>query len=202
MIKKIISFIVIILIFAGAYYFFSKKGGGLANINLNNLEELKNKSPELASYIDKVIKAEEDAKKDPQKIENYATLGLAWKSLAEWSNKSGLKNYKDYYKKSLETYQKAIELTGRHNTLYITNAGKMAEYLEDYKLAEDYYKEAITISPGDVTYYVLLAELYEYRMNKTKEEIVAVYDDGAKVAIDRNFLEKRKESYLKRVNSN
>lgn len=147
-----------------------------------------------------MIKWEKELKKDESRVEIYTTLGLAWKSLADWSQNAGVDNYKDYYQKALGVYEKGIEITRRRNTLLITNAANMAKYLEDYELAEDYYKEAISVSPGDVTYYVSLAELYEYNMGKSKDEIIAVYDEGIKVVIDFGFLQKRKESYLKRAN--
>ena len=38
-------------------------------------------------------------------------------------------------------------------------------------------------------------------MNKTKDEIIAVYDQGIKRVMNPSFLEKRKEGYLKRVNN-
>ncbi len=128
----------------------------------------------------------------------YNTLGLAWKSLAEWSRSAGVENYKGYYKKALEVYEAGVEKTRRRNTLLMTNAGNMAKYIEDYELAENYYKEAISVSPGDETYYVLLAELYEYEMGKTKEEVVAAYDQGIGKAINSGFIIKRKEAYLER----
>ncbi len=195
--KKIIIFAVIALLFIVGFYLLTSKE---QQTSISDLEIIKQNNPELSKYIDDVIKWQEKLKEDESNIEMYNTLGLAWKSLAEWGRNSKLENYQNYYGEALKVYEAGIEKTLRKNTLLMTNAGNMAKYLEDYELAEDYYKEAITVSPGDVTYYVLLAELYEYNMNKTKEEVVAVYDEGIKRVLDVGFLEKRKEVYLKRAN--
>jgi len=194
--KKIIILIILtlLIIISLGWHFYAKQ-----NI-VSDLEKVKQEHPELAGYVDDVIKYENKLKEDETIIETYTSLGLAWKSLADWAKNSGTEDYKDYYRKALEVYEKGIEITNRRNTLLMTNAGNMAKYLKNYELAENYYKEAISVSPGDVTYYVLLAELYEYQMNKAKEEVVAVYDEGMKVVIDPSFLQKRKEVYLNRVN--
>ena len=198
--KKIIIGAAIILLLAAvaatAFWFYQTKTPAGQT---NRLESLKTEHPEWASYIDNVIKWQGELAKDQNNIENYTTLGLFWKTLADYASSAKLENYKDYYREALNVYEAGIVKAERKNTLLMINAGNMAKYLEDYKLAEDYYKEAISVSPGDATYYVSLAELYEYEMKKTKEEVIAIYDEGLKRTLDVGFLQKRKESYLKRV---
>ncbi|MCG2698174.1 hypothetical protein L6307_03765 [Candidatus Parcubacteria bacterium] len=196
MIKKIIVFVVIALLFIAGFYLFLNKE---QQTSISDLEIIKQNHPELSKYIDDAVKWREKLKEDENNIEMYNTLGLAWKSLADWGRNSKLENYQDYYAEALKVYEAGIEKTLRKNTLLMTNAGNMAKYLEDYELAEDYYKEAITVSPGEVTYYALLSELYEYEMKKTKEEVAAVYDEGMKRVLDMGFLEKRKDAYLNRT---
>jgi len=195
--KKIIIFTILalIVIVGLAWYFYARQASQF------QLNKLKQDHPEWAGLVDDVIKYENALKEDEANVGSYLSLGLAWKSLADKAYDLKLENYKEYYSQALEAYEKGIIVTNRRNTLLITNAGNMAKYLEDYQLAEDYYKEAITVSPGDVTYYVLLAELYEYKTNKTLEEVVAVYDEGMKWVINPEFLEKRKQVYLKRANN-
>jgi tetratricopeptide (TPR) repeat protein len=190
--KKIFFSILAILIILGGWYFFSGK-----NKNID-LEKIKFAYPNLAVYVDGVMKAQDSLNQNKDEIDNYTALGLAWKSLADWSQKEGVENYKDYYREALKVYQTGIERTQRKNTLLMTNAANMERYLGEYKLAEEYYKEAISVSQGDESYYVYLAELYEYQMGKSKEEILAVYDEGLKWVINKNWLESEKESYLER----
>ncbi|MFA4833837.1 MAG: hypothetical protein WC619_03245 [Patescibacteria group bacterium] len=192
--KKIIFSVLALIIIAGAgWYFFAGDNEQF------DLKKLKQQYPNLTAYADGVIKAQENLNQSKEEIENYTTLGLAWKSLAERARQAGIADYAGYYKKALDVYEQGIEKTSRRNTLLMTNAGNMAKYLGDYKLTESYYKEAISVSPGDETYYALLAELYEYEMGKTKEEILAVYDEGMEQALNASWLTARKESYLERT---
>lgn len=196
--KKIIITILALLlaIFLGWYLYYNN-----LKDDAINLEKLKQEQPQLTTYIDDVIEAAKKLNEDDVVVSNYLVLGLAWKSLADRIKDLKIENYKSYYKQALDIYDKGIDLTGRRNTLFMVNAGNMAKYLEDYELTEDYYKEAITVAPGDVSYYVLLAELYENKMNKSTEDIVAVYDEGMKrVIINVGFLQTRKEQYLEKVN--
>jgi len=193
--KKIIfAILALIIIAAAGWYFFSWK-----NQNIN-LEKIKSAYPDLAVYVDNVTKAQASLSENKDEIENYVVLGLNWKTLADWSQKEDPENYKNYYREALKTYQAGIEKSLRKNTLLMTNAASMAKYLGDYKLAEDYYKEAISIAPGDESYYISLAELYEYQMKKSKEEVLAVYDEGLKWVINKTGLTAEKEAYLQRLN--
>ena len=191
--KKFFFFILAILIILFGWYFLRGENKGM------DLEKMKSTYPNLTVYIDGVEKAETSLNQDKDEIDNYIILGLAWKSLADWSQKEGVENYKDYYREALKVYQAGIEKTQRKNTLLMTNAGNMEKYLENYQAAEEYYKEAISVSQGDESYYIYLAELYEYQMGKSKEEILAVYDEGLKWLINKNWLESEKEAYLQRL---
>ncbi|MDD5290724.1 MAG: hypothetical protein PHZ04_01280 [Patescibacteria group bacterium] len=194
--KKIIFIIlVLIIVGAGGWYFFA------SHKEQARLEDLKQQYPKLANYIDDVIEKQANLEEDKNDIERYTTLGLAWKSLADWAKQAGIADYASYYQKALDIYEQGIKKTSRRNTLLMTNAGNMAKYLGDYKLAENYYKEAISVSPGDETYYSLLADLYEYEMGKTKEEIIAVYDEGLKHVLNTGWLTAGKEAYLGRAES-
>lgn len=193
--KKIIIVIVcllVVLVIGSGYYFLRGEKG-------INLEKLKQQNPDLATWVDDVAKWDKQLKDDESRIESYNTLGMTWKQLADQACFKQVENCKQYYGEALKVYQKGIDVSKRTNTLLMTNAGNMAKNMDDYVLAEDYYKEAISVSPGDSSYYILLAELYEYRMNKTKEEVVAVYDQGIARVITPGFLTKRKADYLSRV---
>jgi tetratricopeptide (TPR) repeat protein len=191
--KKIIFVILIlIIILAGGWYFFLGE-------KQQSLEGLKTAHPGLSSQIDSVIKAQANLDENGDEIENYTTLGLAWKSLADWSQKEGVENYKDYYREALKIYEAGVKRSLRKNTLLMVNAGNMAKYIEDYKLAEDYYKEAISVSPGDESYYSYLAQLYENEMEKSKEEVLAIYDEGLKKVLNKAGLTAKKSAYLERI---
>jgi|GEM_PF-1723792 len=195
--KKIIiisSVLLILTLGAGlAYYLYNNQIGGKTD-----LARIKNEHPELTSYVDEIASWQEKLDKDKADILNYNGLGLAWKSLAEAAQTQKISDGKEYYNEAFKVYQKGIEVSQRKNTVLMVNAGNMAKYLGDYQSAEDYYKEAIAISPGEVTYYLMLAEFYEYNMKKPKEDIIALYEQGKKRVLNPQFLEDRIDDYLTR----
>lgn len=183
--------VIIIAAIAGLFYF-------RRSDRVNSLEKTKQDYPALASYIDDVIKWEDKLKENETRVESYATLGLIWKGLADQACNLKAPNCEKYYGDALKVYEKAVEITKRRNTLFLINAGNMARYLKDYAKTEDYYREAISVAPGDASLYLTLGELYEYDLKKTKEEIVALYEEGIKRMLDPRILEKAKEEYLER----
>lgn len=167
-----------------------------------DLEKLKQDYPALISFVDDVEKWRGKTEEDEKNVENYTNLGLMWKWLADKACEIKAPNCTDYYQEALEVYEKAIVLSERKNTLFMANAGNMARYLKDYARAENYYKEAISVAPGDYPLYFTLAELYEYDMKKGKNEIVALYDAGIKRVLNPAVLEKSKLEYLERLTTN
>lgn len=191
--KKIfifVFFLIILVAAAGLLYFRGNKQA--------DLEKLKQDYPALISFVDDVEKWRGKMEEDEKNIENYTNLGLMWKWLADKACEIKAPNCADYYQEALEVYEKAIVLSERKNTLFMANAGNMARYLKDYARAEDYYKEAISVAPGDYPLYFTLAELYEYDMKKGKDEIVALYDAGIKRVLNPAVLESYKQEYLER----
>jgi tetratricopeptide (TPR) repeat protein len=198
--KKIIiliTAIVIILAASGAAWYFLSP----SQAESNKLNEIKKTYPELAEFTDDIVKEQTKMKTDESRMESYFSLGLAWKSLADRANDRKLNDTSYYYQKALETYQKGIEVTKHKNPTLMMNAADMEIYLKNYAPAEDYYKEAISVMPGQAAYYVALADLYESYMNKSKEEIIAVFDEGLTRVIGENNtnLQIYKDRYLKRI---
>ncbi|MFA6171922.1 MAG: hypothetical protein WCW77_02260 [Patescibacteria group bacterium] len=186
----------LVIIAAGAFAYFYKFKPAESEMALGGL---KKDHPELSALADDVITEQEKMKKDPGNVINYNSLGMAWKTLAEKAHDIKLENYKEYYNEALKVYDKGIEVSQRKNTVLIVNAGNMAKYLENYPLAEEYYKEAISVSPGDATYYIYLAELYEYQMKKSKDDIIGIYEQGKKRILNPDFLQARIDEYLGRT---
>jgi tetratricopeptide (TPR) repeat protein len=196
--KLIIICALAVLVIAGGWYYFTPRENKTVNNQGNqsgkvNLDEVRSEFPELSPYIDDIIKCDNILKEEKDKLENYAALGLAWKSLADRTKNP------EHYQRALGVYEEAIEKTGGQNGLYWLNAGNMENRLKNYQKAEEYYLKAIGVAPAETTYYFALADLYEYQLNKSKEAIVAVYDQGISQSLFPEALEKRKEQYLKRV---
>lgn len=188
-IKIILIFILVVLLAGGgSYYYFYIYSSAEAK-----LERLKKEKPELQEYVDDVFKGINKLNEDKQRVESYSTLGLYWKSLADRSQKP------EHYREALKIYQQAIDLTLHKNTLFMVNAGHMAEYLKDYNLAESYYKEAISVAPGDAVPYYDLVNLYRWKMKKSPEEIIAVLDEGISRMVNPKPLQALKDEYLEQI---
>lgn len=154
--------------------------------------QIKDRS-DLVAIFNKAKKSEEEIAKDTEKSSAYFDLGLYWKSIAE------LGGGEPFFKESLKIYEKGIEKFGQKNILFYLNAGKLAERLEDYGKAEKYYKKAVEISPADESGYLYLVDLYSYKMEASKEEILKVFDVGLKVMMDSTPLIFGRASYLRRI---
>lgn len=201
--NKIVILVLVILLFVLAFlgwrYFFTNskqaKQGQTTDlhsleISTASLEQLKKDYPQLVSFVDDIKAEAEKVQVAPNEIVNYFDLGLAWKSLADRT-----KN-KEHYRSALLVYEAGIKKTAGKNTIFFNNAGHMAEYLEDYNLAEQYYRQAINVDSGDFNNYVNLIELYQYKLKKSKPEIMAVFDEAlAKVITNRSDVLKFKEIF-------
>lgn len=135
------------------------------------------------------------AKKNKQEgtvtLERVVIIGNSWKGLGDQTQD------KFFYKKSLAVYQEGIKLFGDKNVLVYWNAGKITEYLEDYDLAENYYRQSIAIAPGYEDPYRNLADLYRFKMKKDPKDITAVYDEGMEATAGSANLFLDKCSYLR-----
>ncbi len=180
----VVAIIAVIVVFA----FLAPKGG---NSELSKLDQLKQKQPQYATEIDKVIKFKKQLDSDPTRVESYSTLGFVWKSLADRTNDL------NHYREALKVYEKAIEVTKRKNTLFLVNAGNMNIYLKNYTATENYYKEGISVAPGDTDMYIKLLDLYKDYMNKSKDEMKKVIDEAAKVVMSGGAINTMRKIYLK-----
>lgn len=149
--------------------------------------------PDLVAIFDKVKKSQEEMAKNPEKASVYFDLGLYWKSIAE------LGGGEPFFKESLKVYEKGIEKFGQKNILFYLNGGKLAERLEDYNKAEQYYRKAIEISSADESGYLYLVDLYSYQMKKTEEDVLKVFEEGQKKMMNSMPLIAGRASYLRRI---
>jgi tetratricopeptide (TPR) repeat protein len=149
-------------------------------------------NPALVALYDKAMVKEKEIKASPDKAALYFDLGLTWKSIAEQGGPE------EFFNKSLAVYEQGIELFGQKNILFYLNAGNVAERVGDYAKAEEYFKKAFEISPADESGYLELAELYEYKLKKTKDEVVAVFKLGQQKLVNPALIVSARASYLRR----
>lgn len=160
--------------------------------SLQSLDELAKTRPDLEPFIQKARTWEEKVGADPNNAEFYFSLGLAWKSIGDRVEERP----NPWYASSLAVYEKGVELTERKDTIFLMNAGNLAELQRDYPRAETYFLDAVRQTPGDVDIYIRLADLYRYHMKKSPQDIVALLDKGIAVAALPSRLVSYKELYL------
>lgn len=149
--------------------------------------------PNLEEIFYEAQGVEAQIEKEPENASLYLTLGLRWKSIAE------LGGGEPFFQKSLETYEMGIEKFGQQNILFYLNGGKLAERLNNFEKAEQYYKKAIEISSADESGYLYLADLYSYKMNKSKEEVLRALEGGMNKMLSPIPLIAARAAYLRRV---
>ncbi len=190
---KVLLVIVLVLIVVGFcfWYFYLKNN----NVNDSKIIDIINKKyPEFSEYTQKVNLYDEKIKNDSGNVANYLSLGIQWKSIADRAKDE---DKETYYNKARETYIKGVEISQRKNSILMYNVAKISEYLKDYQTAETYYREAISIDPGNQMLYTSLADLYRYYMGKTKEEVLSVYDEGIKKATINSSVQQARDIYLR-----
>ena len=151
--------------------------------------------PDLIELYNRAKKGEEEIAKTPDKAVLYFNVGLDWKSIAERLET----NKREFYKRSLAVYEQGIKKFGQKNILFYLNGGKLAEHVEGYTKAEKYYRKAIEIAPGDESGYLYLVDLYSYKMNKPKAEVLKVFEEGMKKMMNPALLISGRATYLNRI---
>lgn len=150
--------------------------------------------PDLLILFDKTKTIKEKISKEPANAAWYLELGMTWKSIAERGGGEL------FFKKSLDAYEYGIKKFGKQNILFYLNGGKLAERIDENAKAEKYYKEAIKLSPADESGYLYLADLYSYKMFKSKEDVVRIYSLGIDSQMVNTIpLVAARASYLRRI---
>lgn len=170
----------------GGYKYFT------ANVSVPSRDVLAGKSDLEAAY-DKAIKYEAIIAEKPNEIQHYLAVGAAWKLIGDATRE------KQWYKLSLDAYERGIEITKRKNSTFLTNAGQIEEQLGNYTQAKSYYLESIDLSPGDAGYHLLYINLLRYKLKASPEVILAAYDVGLSRVIGGADLISSRSQYLKAI---
>lgn len=179
------SLICVSAAFAG-YKFF------VAKVTIPTRDVLAGKS-DLETVYDKAIKYETMISEKPGETQNYLALGSAWKLIGDATHD------RQWYKLSLDAYERGISLTKRKNSILLTNAGQIEEQLGNFSQAKSYYLESIDLSPGDTSYHLLYINLLRYKLKSSPEVILAAYELGMSRVIGGADLISSRSQYLKSI---
>lgn len=109
-------------------------------------------------FFNDLLKAEKFLLEHPESVEGYLASGQAWKTFGEATGD------RRYFERSRNVYARGVRAFGEQNTVILLNAGNMEEYLENFLRAEELFKQAVRINPGQTEPYLELVDLYRYHM--------------------------------------
>ncbi|NQU83149.1 MAG: hypothetical protein HQ536_00395 [Parcubacteria group bacterium] len=150
-------------------------------------------SNELRDDYDEARKAEAKIKETPDILLPYIQAGFAWKILADSTREEV------FYKKATDVYKQAIDHFEMQYYMPYANLASIYQTLGEFEKTEEMLKKALQIVPGEAPLYTKLAELYHYDMNKTPEEVLAVYDEGIERGLSAIPLMIAKAAYLRDI---
>lgn len=180
----------IILVLAGGFIMYQLINSSW-RMDQQILKRLGNNKEWLVQYDElrkKIKNNKEKGGKDPATL---ISLGFAWKGLGDATKD-------DYFlKQALKIYQQGIDRFGSQNVIFYWSAGSVANSMEEFEMAEKYYKSAIVVAPAYMEGYTYLADLYKFKMKKNPDEIIKVYNNGIKATDGSLQLILDKSSYLR-----
>lgn len=168
--KLIILFLAVLMLGAGGV-------GGYFYIQKAKEDKFLSTNKQTKDAYEIVKKRQKDIKEDKDNYDAYMSLAFHWKGIGEVT-----KNEK-YLMNAIEVYNKVIKKWGPKAYLPFVNQANVYILLNDYEYAEENLKVALELDPGEQSLYVALADLYINYMNKSNEEIIAVYESGIKRVI-------------------
>lgn len=148
-----------------------------------DLAELKVMDDAVVFYKQQIVELEKNVSniQDEQEKKNY------YDDLALYYSKLG------DYRKSYEYYLKSLDISFVNRKTWL-NFGNLLVKMNAYQSAEIAYLKANEINPYEELNYIELADLY-ILMQKSNEEILAVYDKGISLIEKPSILLKNKAEF-------
>lgn len=183
---KIIIIAAIIVVIAGGIggYFYWQKAKEAEFLSTN---------PQTKAAYEIIVRREAQIKKDKSNYDAYMSLGFNWKGIGEVTKDD------KYLKKAIAAYNQVIKRWGNAAYLPFVNRANVYIDLKDYARAEEDFKVALEIGPGEQNIYISLADLYKNYMNKDSQTIKAVYEKGIKTVVGGGNLVVSYASYLEEI---
>lgn len=192
---KLISFLVGVGVLLAGGTLLAWNQGLLFNPDRALYNQIKHE-PSLVALFNKAKEAEQKINAHPEVVAPYFDAGLYWKSIAEQMPGG---DRAPFFKRSLAVYERGIKRFGQTNILFYLNGGKLAERVADYAKAEAYYRQAIAIAPGDESGYINLADIFAFKTQRPKADILALYTAAEKRMINPVTIIAARASYLRHI---
>lgn len=107
------------------------------------------------------------------------------------------------YDRAIAAYKEAATISHYSNWIPYYNLGDVYRRAGDFNRAENAYNNALKISNGgQLNAYLAKAEMYRYQLNKSPEEIKAVYEEAMAKSDDLDNAQVAYAAYLKEIGDN
>ena len=178
--------IIVILLTVGGFY-------GYSYFEKQKEAKFLSENPQTKDAYALIVQREKEVKKDPTFYDGWMSLAFNWKGIGEV-----LKDEK-YLWRSAKLYDEVIKRWGTKAYLPFLNQANVYIELEEYDKAENDLKIALEQDIGEQNLYIALADLYRLYMNKSKEDVMAVYEKGLVTVVSGGNLVNSYASYLNSV---
>ncbi|PIR66399.1 MAG: hypothetical protein COU51_03915 [Parcubacteria group bacterium CG10_big_fil_rev_8_21_14_0_10_36_14] len=182
----LIVLIIVILLTVGGFY-------GYSYFEKQKEAKFLSENPQTKDAYALIVQREKEVKKDPTFYDGWMSLAFNWKGIGEV-----LKDEK-YLWRSAKLYDEVIKRWGTKAYLPFLNQANVYIELEEYDKAENDLKIALEQDIGEQNLYIALADLYRLYMNKSKEDVMAVYEKGLVTVVSGGNLVNSYASYLNSV---
>tara|TARA_B100001971_G_C18183784_1_gene534356 strand:- start:42 stop:860 length:819 start_codon:yes stop_codon:yes gene_type:complete len=116
----------------------------------------------------KIAKLNEELTSDPTLFDNWLALAIQRKLIEDYEGARDIWEY--------------LNIISSGNSVSFHNLGDLYHFfLKDYPKAEENFRKAIENSPGQLSYYINLHELYKYSYKQDTNLAIEVLFDGLKI---------------------
>lgn len=159
------------------------------------LESRVSSNPEWQKMYDYAKEGQKNLVTGKSDEELYMAAAFRWKSLGDATGE------REFYLRSLEIYNEAIQRTDFGRYILTLNAGNVARLLGDFELADKYYLSAMQLNPGEAGTYLTRAEMLKNNLKADREDIKNFYKQSLEVLIGREYLRLASDyaGYLKEI---
>jgi tetratricopeptide (TPR) repeat protein len=131
---------------------------------------------------------------DPMKrFDEYTGAGFNWKSLGDATGEE------EFYRRAIRVYERQVQGTKGRFSLPFVNIATIARDLGEPERAEQMYRKALEVDPGDSTIYLALIDLMRVDLRKSPDEVLLQYDRSIDRLVFSKPLIASKAAYLNSV---
>ena len=179
--KILLSILALLIITVGAFAYFGYQNGS-EDIKLDDPMKFGKfiTGEQTRTVFDNALQSEKQIEGKPDETPLYHQAALYWKGLGD------LTGNKEFYSRAIKLIKIGMQKQDGETSVGYLNLGNLYMLLGDHEEAEELYEKGIINNPGDPSLYSALARLYDEKMKKSVEEVIAVYERGVRTIAQDN----------------